>query len=385
MLEYALKANLPLVGVSTDDILNYRAVLAAFSGRNVVDPPANVKLVGKGEAIYVTDNSEYVDPKWYEQLAHAGRCMVVVNPKVTSPLLFDGGLLPTPTPMVAKLVSDMLGKGVDEELFLPPLKGLSLRAVGEIIALTKARVGTVTAPEVRRTRGMTSPAIQGFTPIDTSYDFYDLPKGLSEWLSLNSKYFTKPTHPKLVPRGLLLEGPPGTGKTMAAKAISNEFACPLYRLDIATVLDRYIGQSEARVAKILAMCERESPCVLLIDEVEKLFGDEDSSGVTSRILSQLLWWLSEHQSMVFTVMTTNDASKLPPELHRSGRIDKTLHLPKMKAQEAKVFSLKVLGSLMKNVDMKMQTHMFKSLTAKEYSAAEVTDLVYQEVKRQNWL
>ncbi|QIN95201.1 hypothetical protein DLP3_038 [Stenotrophomonas phage vB_SmaS_DLP_3] len=385
MLEYALKAKLPLVGVTTDDVINYKAVLEELSGVAIAPIPKTVSVVGAGKGLFVTTDSDYITAEWYERMAHNHRTMVVVNPKFPSPLLFDGGQLPTPTKMVMKLLTELLGAGVDEELYLPPLKGMSLKAIGEVVALTRARAGKVSVAELRRTRGMISPAIQGFTPIDTSYDFYELPKALSEWLSLNSKYFTSPTHPKLVPRGLLLEGPPGTGKTMGAKAISNEFGCPLYRLDIATVLDRYIGQSEARVAKILAMCEREAPCVLLIDEIEKLFGDEDSSGVTSRILSQLLWWLSEHQSMVFTVMTTNDAAKLPPELHRSGRIDKALFFPKMKKQEAKLFSMKVLGSLIPKSNMKMQHHLHKALTLEEYSAAEVTDLVYQEIKREGWL
>lgn len=390
MIELALKAKLPLISVVTDDLLNYRQVLSELSGLKVSDPPKTISLLGSGESLIVTENMDYVTPDWYARLAHSQRTMVVVNPAKASPLLFDGGILPTPAKMVVVTLHDLLGPDANVDPLLPPLKGLSLRAIGEVMLLTQARVGMVNPTELRRTRGMINAAIQGLTALDTSYDFYELPEELAAWLQLNRKYFVEPTHPKLIPRGLLFEGPPGVGKSMAAKAIANSFGCPLYRMDVATVLDRFVGQSEARVAKILTMCEREAPCVLLIDEVEKLFGDEGDAGVTTRILSQLLWWLSEHQSRVFTVMTTNNASTIPAELYRSGRMDAKMQLVKMSQQQSIVFAGKVLQSMLgkKKPNLKQSTHLNTVMKAKEqvtFSQAEVTDLVYHEIKAQGWL
>lgn len=388
MLEYALKAKLPIISVVTDDILNYKAVIEAVSGCKVAPLPKAVTMLGAGDAILVTDSTDFVTPEWYCRLTDMHRCLVVVNPTKSSPLMFDGGQLPTPEKLVKALLIDLLGKGVDVDEFLQPVRGLSLKAIGELVVLTQARTGAATPKELRRTRGMISPAIQGFSPLDTSYDFYDVPLKLKEWLDLNTKYFVSPTVEQLIPRGLLLDGPPGTGKSMASKAIANQFGCPLFRLDVATVLDRYIGQSEARVARILSMCEREAPCVLLIDEVEKLFGDDGEAGVMSRILSQLLWWLSEHRSRVFTVMTTNDATKIPAELYRAGRLDATMHLPRMKVKEAAMFGVKAMNSILPKKPALEQTRKvsdaIKALGG-DLSQIEVINLVIETIKKEQWL
>ena len=99
---------------------------------------------------------------------------------------------------------------------------------------------------------------------------------LEDWLELNSAYFLNPKTPaKLMPRGLMLAGKPGVGKSMGAKAIAQHFDIPLFRLDISTTLAKFVGESEARVARSLATVDRESPCVLLLDEVEKIFSGND--------------------------------------------------------------------------------------------------------------
>jgi SpoVK/Ycf46/Vps4 family AAA+-type ATPase len=126
---------------------------------------------------------------------------------------------------------------------------------------------------------------------------------------------------RLRPRGLLLSGKPGTGKTMGAKRIASRLNVPLMRLDLGIVMSKYVGESEANLATALARVEEAQPCVMLIDEVEKLFHGEDESGVTQNLLAGLLWWMQEHRAAVLTIMTTNDMKKLPPELIRPGRID----------------------------------------------------------------
>lgn len=391
MIELALKARLPIIGVHTDDPLNYKAVLEHLTGRVPAKLPSTLNMVpnwSEGVPVYLSDSMEFVTPEWYKGLAERGRTLVVINPAKPSPLMFDGGQLPTPLPMLMGLLSSLLGKKTDLSAILPVMKGLSLKTVGELVALTRARTEFVNPQELRRTRGMMSEAVQGMSPIDTSYDFYELPTELESWLKLNTKYFMEPKHKKLVPRGLLLEGPPGTGKTMAAKAVATTFKCPLYRLDVPTVLDKFIGASEARVARILMICEREAPCVLLIDEVEKLFGSDEANGVTTRILSQLLWWLQEHQSQVFTIMTTNDSSGIPPELYRSGRVDARMTFSKLNLTEAKAFAGKTLKNLLGKTTLAMTQHLNLIITAKEqtgYSQAELVDIVIHEIKAKGWL
>lgn len=121
---------------------------------------------------------------------------------------------------------------------------------------------------------------------------------------------------------MLLVGVPGCGKSLSAKAIAHEWQLPLYRLDMASIHGKYLGESEGRFREALAMADRVAPCVLWIDEIEKgLAGRDDSSGVPQRIIGQFLFWLQESQSRAFVVATANDIRSLPPELLRKGRFD----------------------------------------------------------------
>jgi MoxR-like ATPase len=125
------------------------------------------------------------------------------------------------------------------------------------------------------------------------------------------------------PRGVLLVGVPGCGKSLSAKAIAASWQLPLYRLDIASIFGQYVGQSESRFKDALASADHVAPCVLWIDEIEKgLAGaGSDSSGVTNRLIGQFLYWLQESTKRVFVVATANDVSRLPAELMRRGRFD----------------------------------------------------------------
>lgn len=112
-----------------------------------------------------------------------------------------------------------------------------------------------------------------------------------------------------------------TGKTTAAKRIASSFGVPLYRLDIGAMKGKYVGDSEGNLLAALAQVDQVEPCVVLFDEVEKVFETTGDSGVTASMLSQLLWWLAEHKTKVFSVMTTNNKDRIPEELYREGRID----------------------------------------------------------------
>lgn len=128
-----------------------------------------------------------------------------------------------------------------------------------------------------------------------------------------------PLHP---PKGVLLVGVPGCGKSLSAKAIAMEWKLPLYRLDMASVLGMYVGESERQLREALEAADRIAPCVLWIDEIEKgLAGSRGDSGTSRRLVGQFLFWLQESTSKVFLVATANDVASLPPELLRKGRFD----------------------------------------------------------------
>ncbi|TGA92471.1 AAA family ATPase [Streptomyces sp. MZ04] len=138
------------------------------------------------------------------------------------------------------------------------------------------------------------------------------------------------------PRGVLLVGVPGCGKSLSAKAIAHEWKLPLYRLDMGSIHGKYLGESEGRFREALAMADRVAPCILWIDEIEKgLAGRDDGTGVPQRIIGQFLFWLQESQSRAFVVATANDVRSLPPELLRKGRFDELFFVDLPDADERK--------------------------------------------------
>ncbi|MGB2950818.1 MAG: AAA family ATPase [Rhodococcus sp. (in: high G+C Gram-positive bacteria)] len=147
---------------------------------------------------------------------------------------------------------------------------------------------------------------------------------LREWLTTRRELIRADLsgthlHP---PKGVLLVGVPGCGKSLSAKAIAAEWKLPLYRLDMASILGMYVGVSESRLKEALDTADRIAPCILWVDEIEKaLAGGNSDSGTTTRLIGQFLFWLQESTSKVFMVATANDVSALPPELLRKGRFD----------------------------------------------------------------
>ena len=128
------------------------------------------------------------------------------------------------------------------------------------------------------------------------------------------------------PRGVLLVGVPGCGKSLCAKAVAAAWSLPLVKLDPGALYDKYIGETEQNFRKAMGSAERLAPLVLWIDEIEKAFaaggGDEDG-GVSQRVLGSFLSWLQERRGDVFVVATANDVQRLPAELLRKGRFDET--------------------------------------------------------------
>jgi ATP-dependent 26S proteasome regulatory subunit len=129
------------------------------------------------------------------------------------------------------------------------------------------------------------------------------------------------------PRGMVVLGVQGCGKSMCARAVAGEWKLPLVKFDSSAVFDKYIGETEKRIQKVFQVAESLSPCVLWIDELEKVFagsGPDSASvdaGVSSRILAAFLSWMQDRKAPVFVAATCNNVTALPPELIRKGRFD----------------------------------------------------------------
>lgn len=150
---------------------------------------------------------------------------------------------------------------------------------------------------------------------------------LKQWLERKAKVYKSiddaMTFGVDMPKGVLIAGIPGCGKSLTAKVTSALFEVPLLKLDMGKIMGKYLGESETNMRKAIKLAETISPCVLWVDELEKAFAGTDGSGheVTIRLFAAFLTWLQEKKSPVFVVATANDISKMPPELLRKGRFD----------------------------------------------------------------
>jgi SpoVK/Ycf46/Vps4 family AAA+-type ATPase len=150
---------------------------------------------------------------------------------------------------------------------------------------------------------------------------------LKDWLGKRRTIIAEPDRARefglSFPRGVLLVGVPGSGKSLCAKAVASEWTLPLLKLDPAGLYNKYIGETEKNFRRAMKTAEEMAPVVLWIDEIEKAFaeGGGEDGGVSTRVLGTFLSWLQEREGDVFVVATANDVERLPPELLRKGRFD----------------------------------------------------------------
>ncbi|HEY9700828.1 MAG TPA: AAA family ATPase, partial [Allocoleopsis sp.] len=149
---------------------------------------------------------------------------------------------------------------------------------------------------------------------------------LKEWLLRRGGAFSQKARQYGLPhpRGLLLVGIQGTGKSLTAKAIAHHWHLPLLRLDVGRLFGGLVGESESRTRQMIQLAEALAPCILWIDEIDKAFAGfegKGDSGTTSRVVGTFITWLGEKTSPVFVVATANNIQTLPPEMLRKGRFD----------------------------------------------------------------
>jgi ATPase family associated with various cellular activities (AAA) len=223
-------------------------------------------------------------------------------------------------------------------------------------------------------------------------------ENLKRWLSKRRGAWTDEAREAGLqpPRGVIILGVQGCGKSMCAQAIAAEWKLPLLRFDTAAIYDKFIGETEKRIQKVFRIAEQLAPAVLWIDELEKVFagsGPDSASvdaGVSSRLLGSFLSWMQERKAPVFVVATCNNATVLPPELIRKGRFDElffvdlpnvverraifALHLRRRK-QNPESFDLETLvtashGYSGAEIESAMQSAMYASFADKKPMSTE---------------
>lgn len=223
------------------------------------------------------------------------------------------------------------------------LQGLSEMEAKNIISslIVKGSIKKEDLKELKYAKQTLFNEIAGLEAIEVADDFQIAGlDNLKEWL-YEKKVLMDPTKKEELtkrgiasPRGILLTGVPGCGKSLCSKATASIFNIPLYRLDLATVQGQYVGQSEKQLKEALDTAEYVSPCVLWIDEIEKGLKESNSS-VTSKMIGQFLFWLQECEKPVFVIASANSVESLPPELIRKGRFDEIFFVDLPNANERK--------------------------------------------------
>ena len=210
------------------------------------------------------------------------------------------------------------------------LRGLTRRQIRQLVAeiATDGRLSDSDLDQVQRGKRalLESAGVLEFIEAPTSLDDIGGLSRLKAWLAARARSFEREAEAfgLLPPRGVLLLGVQGAGKSLAAKAIATAWHRPLMRLDAGSLFNKYIGETERNLRDALAQAEAMSPVILWIDEIEKGFssmGSGEDGGVSRRMFGTLLTWMQEHRDPVFLVATANDIEQLPPELMRKGRFD----------------------------------------------------------------
>jgi hypothetical protein len=221
----------------------------------------------------------------------------------------------------------------EREAILRALQGLTLHQARQVITQCVVEDGTLSADDVqkileRKVQAIKDGGLLEYYPLEDNRFELGGFTNLKSWLERAKVGFTAEAKALNLtpPRGIMLVGVPGCGKSLAAKAIAREWQLPLLKLDAGRLFDKFVGESEKNFRKAIEMAESLSPIVLWIDEIEKAMaagggsGDADA-GLSRRLFGAFLTWLQEKKQEVFVIATANNLALLPPELLRKGRFD----------------------------------------------------------------
>lgn len=271
-------------------------------------------------------------------------------------------------------------------------KGLSQYEIRNILALAFSDGGFITRDDLRliveqKHQIIKKSGILELVQADESFDDVGGLEQLRHWLS-SKAYILKHLNKAMqfgvdMPKGVLIAGMPGCGKSLTAKAASNVFGVPLLRLDMGRLLGKYVGESEANMRKAIRLAEAISPCVLWIDELEKAFagigGGSGGGEVATRLFGNFLTWMQEKKHPAFVVATANDILQLPPELLRKGRFDETFYAGFPNEPERKEI-LRIHISKRRKADLSNIDLARVAAKTNGYSGADLESIVKESVE-----
>ena len=227
-------------------------------------------------------------------------------------------------------INQSLSEQITDEL-VRSCQGLSLERIRRVLTRAIATHGEIQPEDVElvleeKRQSIRQTQILEFYPTTEKISDIGGLDNLKDWLLRRGGAFTERARAYGLPhpRGLMLVGIQGTGKSLTAKAIAHHWHLPLLRLDVGRLFGGLVGESESRTRQMIQLAEALSPCILWIDEIDKAFAGLDSkgdAGTTSRVFGTFITWMAEKRSPVFVVATANNIQALPPEMLRKGRFD----------------------------------------------------------------
>ena len=237
---------------------------------------------------------------------------------------------------------------VDNKLFeslTRSCQGMSLERIRRVLSKIIATYKTINESSIsillsEKKQIISQTEILEYSSVNEKFDNLGGLKNLKEWLQKRQAAFGSKavTYGLPTPRGLLLIGIQGTGKSLTAKAIANDWKLPLLKLDVGKLFGGIVGESESRLRQMISVTETISPCILWIDEIDKAFNNSQNrgdGGTSNRVLGTFVTWLSEKTKPVFVIATANSIDYLPLEIIRKGRFDEIffLDLPQRSERE----------------------------------------------------
>ncbi|HAA32684.1 MAG TPA: AAA family ATPase [Cyanobacteria bacterium UBA8553] len=268
--------------------------------------------------------------------------IVLVSPQVSVPADMTEVLtvLEFPLPDASEIKAEVgrllaaTGQSLNDKVLdelVRSCQGLSLERIRRVLTRAIASHGEIQPEDVElvleeKRQSIRQTQILDFYPTQEKISDIGGLDNLKDWLLRRGGAFTERARQYGLPhpRGLLLVGIQGTGKSLTAKAIAHHWHLPLLRLDVGRLFGGLVGESESRTRQMIQLAEALAPCILWIDEIDKAFSGLDSkgdAGTTSRVFGTFINWLAEKRSPVFVVATANNIQALPPEMLRKGRFD----------------------------------------------------------------
>lgn len=280
-------------------------------------------------------------------------------------------------------------KDEDRKKLMPSLKGMTSFEIDRMLDMAMSSNGSLSAEDTKMILQQKKAMVKKsglLELIDTPASLKDIGglDALKNYLQNKSKVITD--LPKAqefgvsIPKGVFIVGMPGCGKSLCAKASAALFNTPLLKLDMGSMMGKYVGESEGNLRKAIKIAEAAAPCVLWIDEIEKAFsGVGGNNDIMDRMFGYFLSWMQEKTSSVYVIATANHADKLPTELKRKGRFDEIfcVNLPN-KEERKDIFKIHI-----KNKNKRLDEAALNSVsqTTEGFNGADIESVVNEAVEK----